>query len=225
MHHLPIQNCLPSRLVLTQIVWQEEREAGRREHTNKFHFIRVFCIRHVEDLIVLPACLLLARKKVFRFAALFIVFSVPTHTEHLHADSTHNTHKCRARVTCMSFYARLCVCVWASVDFAYCSGRLPATSSIYAISSFWLNWFSVTISILRVRLSVCLCECDSAFDCFTWPFCLALFLPVVFVNTCINIYVNGSEGEVFLPLYYECWPKNASGIKFFLILRMYPKCF
>lgn len=60
-----------------------------------------------------------------------------------------------------------------------------------------------------VCVCVCVSECDSAFDCFTWPFCLALFLPVVFVNTCINIYVGGSAGEGSVSfLYYVVGPKT-----------------
>lgn len=62
-------------------------------------------------------------------------------------------------------------------------------------------------------MCLCVCvyvsECDSAFDCFTWPFCLALFLPLVSVNTCINIYVGGSAVEESVSfLYYVVGPKT-----------------
>lgn len=176
----------------------------------------MFCIRHVEDLIVLLACLRLAYKK---FSALpRCLYSVPTHT-HTQTDGTiymQHTIPTNAKHVYVYVLLCLCVCVWG-VDF--CLLRWQSTS-IYAISSFWLNWFSVTISIQRE--SVCVSVWFTI-----WLFYLAILLGLVLASICKYLYKH-IEGEVLLPSlvlhrFVSCiWPKNASGIKSFLILRMYP---
>lgn len=104
---------------------------------------------------------------------------------------------------CVS-WCRFCLLLWQGTSYQQHLCHFKFLAKLI----FCYN-FNTTCATLCVCVCVCVCECDSAFDCFTWPFCLALFLPVVFVNTCINIYVGGSAGEGSVSfLYYVVGPKT-----------------
>lgn len=159
------------------------------------------------------------RIRSFPLCRVVYILCLHTHTHRQTEPFTCSTQypQMPSTFTCMSFYMCVCVCGWG-VDF--CLLRWQSTS-IYAISSFWLNWFSVTISIQRE--SVCVSVWFTI-----WLFYLAILLGLVLASICKYLYKH-IEGEVLLPSslvlhrFVSCiWPKNASGIKSFLILRMYP---